>query len=134
MTPDARPDWDDYFLSIAHVVATRAPCTRRQVGAAIVRNKRIIATGYNGQPTGQTHCTDGGCPRGKLTADQLAANAGGYDNPDSPGYCTAVHAEANALLHASQALTGATVYVTDEPCHGCSKLLAAAGIARVVHP
>ncbi|MDG4783240.1 dCMP deaminase family protein [Micromonospora sp. WMMD961] len=124
-----RPDWDSYYLGIAVAVAARADCTRRQVGAVVVRDHRIVGTGYNGAPSGVPGClTAGACPRGRLSYDQLAADSS-YSN------CVAVHAEANALLRAGfEASRGAVLYITDPPCHECSRLIAAAGIARVVTP
>lgn len=127
-----RPDWDTYFLSIAAGVATRVACTRRQHGAVVVKDNRIISTGYNGAPSGHVECTDGGCPRGRLEYGELASLSGGYDDPLSPGFCISVHAEANALLHAGRKAHEATIYVTGQPCHGCSKLIAASGITRIV--
>lgn len=128
-----RPDWDTYFLNICKAVSQRAACTRRQHGAVIVKNKRIISTGYNGAPAGKIECTEGGCPRGKLTYSQMKSLVGGYDNPLSPGFCISIHAEANALLHAGREAHEATIYITGEPCHGCRKLIAAAGIARIIY-
>jgi dCMP deaminase len=119
-----RPDWDEYFLRICEVVAQRADCTRRQVGAVIVRNHRIVSTGYNGAPAGQPGClTDGACPRGRGESPIT----GDYD------LCIAIHAEANALLYADyDKCQGATMYCTDKPCDGCKKLIAGAGIERIV--
>lgn len=125
-----RPDWDDYFLAIAEVVSHRADCVRRQVGAVIVKHNRIVSTGYNGAPAGEDGClSNGACPR----AHSLTKPYTNYDDPKSPGYCIAVHAEANALLYADRANTeGATLYCTDAPCGGCDKLIRGAGIVRVV--
>src|SRR5690606_7799904 len=93
------------------------------------QDNRIIATGYNGAPAGQPDCLSGACPRG-LLSDEAAPDNKNYDFGAAP--CIAVHAEANALLHARTSCKGATVYVTKAPCPACSRLLAAAGIARVV--
>lgn len=131
MTPIDVPDWDTYFLDIADTVATRVRCTRRRVGAVLVLDHRIIATGYNGAPAGDPHCDTGGCPRGRMDYSQVAP-MDDYDQPGSPGFCTAVHAEANALLHAVRDTRGATMYITDEPCPGCRKLLAAAGVRNTI--
>lgn len=131
-TQNQRPDWDDYFLDICRSIAKRAACTRTRHGAVIVKNNRIISTGYNGAPAGHTECTDGGCPRGQLEYGELASLTGGYDDPLSPGFCVSVHAEANALLYAGREAHEATIYITGQPCHGCSKLIAAAGISRIV--
>ena len=131
-----RPDWDDYYLSIARVVATRADCRRRQHGAVIVSaDHRPVSFGYNGAPSGHAGCLEGACPRGRLSQEELQSLAGGYDDPASVGFCISVHAEANAILLAGRnACKGASIYITGEPCHGCRKLIHAAGIARVVWP
>lgn len=119
-----RLGWDEYFLAIAQAVAARGDCTRAQVGALIVGpDHRIVETGYNGSPPGMPGClTDKACPRGRGETPVT----GDYD------LCIAVHAEANALLLAGVKARGATLYCTRRPCAGCSKLIAAAGIARVV--
>lgn len=127
-----RPDWDTYFLDIARAVAARADCTRRLVGAVIVdQQHRIVATGYNGAPAGAPGClTAGACPRGQQGFDAVPPGSS-YDT--GPSSCIAVHAEANALLYADGHRTrGATLYVTSEPCDGCARLIAGAGITRVV--
>ena len=112
-----RPPWDEYFLRIAFEVATRATCLRRHVGAVIVRDKRILSTGYNGSPPGQKHCTEVGC----LLDD---------------GRCIrTLHAEQNALMQAALhgvSTQGATLYATCRPCHVCARMIVAAGIVRVV--
>lgn len=136
----SRPDWDTYFLGIAEAVAERADCTRRKVGAVIVKDHRIVSTGYNGSPAGKRGClTDGACPRGRLH-DELAAETNtsavqaGFSSYDTgPGTCIAIHAEANALLYADyDKCQGATLYCTHVPCPGCAKLIAATGIVRVM--
>lgn len=114
---EVRPGWDEYFLSMARLVATRATCPRRHVGAVLVRDRRVIATGYNGSVRGDVHCEDAGC----LLED---------------GHCVrAVHAELNALLQcaaSSQSSAGATLYCTDFPCVHCAKALVQAEVVRVV--
>lgn len=120
-----RQTWDEYFLSLAAQVSTRATCTRRKVGAVIVRDRHIVSTGYNGSPAGMRHCDEGGCPRA------------GTDAPVGSGHdahaCVAIHAEANALLFCGpQERSRASVYCTDLPCFGCAKLLANSGVAEVV--
>ena len=132
-TPRVVPGWDDYFLGIAKAVAARAKCVRRSVGAVIVYDRRIIATGYNGAAPGRPDCLEGACPRGKLTYDQMP-ELGNYDRPGQPGFCIAIHAEVNALLFATRDTKGSTIYITDPPCPGCRKALAAAGIVRAVWP
>jgi dCMP deaminase len=128
-----RPTWHEYFLSIAAAVATRADCTRRKAGAVLVKNNRIVATGYNGSPAGDKGClTDGACPRGHLAYSDLPPSSS-YDT--GPGTCIAVHAEANCLLYADRDRTeGGTLYVTGVPCPGCEKLLRASGVRMVVWP
>lgn len=122
-----RPDWDTYFLGIAEAASARSDCIRRQVGAVVVQDRRVRGTGYNGSPAGEPGCES--CPRRTSTVPPGAS----YDT--GPGACVAVHAEANALLHTDRAdLIGATLYLTDPPCDGCTKLIAGAGIKRVVSP
>lgn len=114
----ARPSWDEYFMELAQVVAKRSTCNRRSVGTVLVREKRILTTGYNGSPPGLPHCTDAGC----LMVDNHCVRA--------------IHAEQNAIIQAALHgidLSGATCYVTSSPCVHCSKMLIAAGIKRVVY-
>ena len=123
-----RPSWDDTFLAIAEIVSQRATCSRRKVGAVVVRGNRIISTGYNGAPSGRPHCIDGGCPRGKFTHDELPKDADYNQYP-----CVALHAEANAILmYGLGGSSGATLYVTEKPCQQCWNLIQAAEIRRVV--
>lgn len=126
----SRPDWDEYFLGIAKAVAARADCSRRQVGALIVdTDHRIVSTGYNGSPPGGKSCLAGECPRAQ--SDVLPGSS--YDT--GAGSCVANHAEGNALIWGDpQRFKGATLYCTDEPCEGCSRLIAGVGIERVVTP
>lgn len=124
----SRPTWDETFLSIAQVVAERATCSRRKVGAVLTQDNRIISTGYNGAPSGAPHCTDGGCPRGKLTYEDVPAGADYNLHP-----CVAIHAEANALLRAGHAASkGGTLYITTAPCQQCWNLIQAAEVGRIV--
>jgi dCMP deaminase len=118
-----RPTWNDYFIGIAKAVAERSDCERSKVGAVVVKDRRIRATGYNGSPAGADGCDT--CPR---------RNSG--VEPGSPYHnCVAIHAEANALIHCDRSdLQGATVYVTREPCFDCDKLLQGAGVHAVVWP
>ncbi len=114
-----RPSWDEYFLAITRAVATRATCSRRAVGAVIVKDKRILSTGYNGAPVGMRHCNhaDGG--------DMLN------------GHCArSTHAEQNAIVQAARygiSIAGGTMYCTDHPCLTCAKLAINAGLVRVVY-
>lgn len=125
--PPTRPDTDTYYLGIAEAVSRRGECSRRQVGAVLVKDHTIIATGYNGAPAGEPSCLDGACPR--ATSDALPGS--GY----AESGCSAIHAEVNLLIRASRERSqGATLYVTEEPCVLCSPLIRAAGVARVVTP
>ena len=117
-----RPGWDDYFLDIARAVAARSDCERSRVGAVVVKDRRIRATGYNGAPAGQPGCES--CPR------RTSGVAPGTDYSN----CVAVHAEANALLYCDREdLIGATLYVSRKPCYACEKLISATGVARIIH-
>ena len=122
---DARPSWDAYFMDIAQLVASRATCPRRSVGALIVRDKRIVATGYNGAPTGLPHCPVGG-PQNDWPTGCMAA-----------GHCIrSLHAEQNALIQAAKIgvpCEGGTLYVTCQPCNSCAKMIVNAGIVRVIY-
>ncbi len=114
---DERVSWDEYFMNIARVVATRATCDRKHVGAVLVRDKTILSTGYNGSIRGLPHCTEAG----HMMED---------------GHCVAtVHAEANAIIQAATngvAIEGATIYTTASPCWPCFKLIANSGARRIV--
>ena len=130
MTANTRPSWDEYFLAGAAWVATRADCTRSQVGAILVNaSHEVRGTGYNGAPAGVPGCASAGaCPRGKLNTSECPPNSD-YAN------CIADHAERNAIRHTPPAeLPGSTLYVTREPCPACWTLIRASGIARVVTP
>jgi dCMP deaminase len=126
-----RPAPDEYFMGLAIAVRARANCTGRRVGAVIVRDRRILSTGYNGTPSGMTNCEEGGCHR---CAHPLAYPSGeGYD------VCICVHAEQNALLAAARfgvAIEGCTLYPTLQPCFGCLKELLQANVSAVcyLHP
>jgi dCMP deaminase len=113
-----RPSWNVYFLNIAREVAQRSTCERAQVGAVIVRDKRILTTGYNGSPRGLPHCTEVGCL---------------MDN----GHCVrTLHAEQNAIIQAALhgvITEGATIYVTHQPCFNCAKTIINAGISEIVY-
>jgi len=115
----SRPSWDAYFLGIARAVATRATCSRRSIGALLVKDKMILATGYNGAPAGLRHCD----------------HTGGKDLLN--GHCArSTHAEQNALVQAARhgiSIDGATLYCCNNPCLTCSKLLINAGVVRIVY-
>lgn len=121
-----RPDWDAYFMEITHTVAKRSSCLRRQVGAVLVKDHRIITTGYNGAPSGMKHCAElGGCLREKM----------GFPSGQGHEFCRALHAEQNAVIQAAimgVSIEGATLYCTHSPCSLCAKILIGAGIRRVV--
>ena len=125
---NVRPDWDRYFLDICKSVAARADCRRAQHGCVIVKDKRIVSTGYNGSPSGGPSCLAGECPRGLLSQEECSSLSS-YEN------CVAIHAEANAIAYASHSDTvGGTLFVTGKQCDMCRKLSMAAGIKRVVWP
>jgi len=126
-----RPSWDEWALSLATVVASRADCTRAQVGSVILsRNHRLLSVGYNGLPAGIPGCASAGnCPRGQLSREECPPGSEPLSN------CAAVHAEANAIYHADPVeLPKSTIYVTRKPCEMCQTLIDAAGIGRVVTP
>lgn len=123
-----KPSWDEYFINIARAVSERSYCERSRVGAVVVKDRRIRATGYNGSPAGKPGCET--CPR----RTSGVAPGAPYDGSDS-GRCVAIHAEANALLYCGREdLVGATLYITRAPCVACAKLAEAAGVSRVVWP
>lgn len=120
-----RPSWDEYFLEMSKLVAKRSTCLRRSVGAVLVKDKRILATGYNGAPRGLKHCIDIGCIRQKLK----------IPSGERHELCRALHAEQNALIQASLygiSLAGSTLYATNQPCVICAKMLINAGIKEVI--
>jgi dCMP deaminase len=124
-----RPDWDEYFMKITEVVKSRADCLRRKVGAIIVKDYRILATGYNGTPHGIKNCTEGGCLR------CLKRTKGEIDWYEYEESCICIHAEQNAIIQAAYlgvSTKGATLYSTTNPCSTCAKMLINAGIVRVV--
>ena len=120
-----RPDIDEYFLKIASVVAERSTCRRHHVGAVAVKNKHILATGYNGAPAGMKDCLELGCLRDEQ----------GIPSGTRQEVCRAIHAEQNAIIQASLhgvSLEGSTIYCTHTPCILCAKMLANAKIKRFV--
>ncbi len=120
-----RPNWDEYFLEIAKLVSKRSTCLRRKVGAVLVKDKRILATGYNGAPSGIKHCEEVGCLREKLKVPSGQRHE----------LCRGLHAEQNVLLQAALhgvSTRGATLYITDSPCIICAKMLINAGVKKVV--
>jgi dCMP deaminase len=121
-----RPSWDDYFMSIAQVVASRSNCVKRKVAAVVTLDRRIISTGYNGTPRGTRNCNEGGCPRCNDLAPGGTALA----------ECVCSHGEENAITQASYhgvSLRGGTIYSTFSPCLQCTKMIINAGLAEVVY-
>jgi dCMP deaminase len=121
-----RPSWDEYFMSIAQVVASRSNCVKRKVAAVVTRDLRIISTGYNGTPRGARNCNEGGCPR----CNSLAPGGTRLDE------CLCSHGEENAITHAAYhgvSLRDATIYTTFSPCLQCTKMTINAGITEVVY-
>lgn len=121
----SRPSWPEYFMSIAKLVSTRSTCLRRAVGAILVKDKRILATGYNGAPTGIRHCKDTGCLREKL----------GIKSGERHELCRGLHAEQNVIIQAAYygiSTQGTTLYSTHKPCIICSKMLINAGVKKIV--
>lgn len=116
-------------MNIAEVVRTRADCLRRKVGAVIIKNNRILATGYNGTPHGIKNCSQGGCQR------CLLRNEGKLKSGENEESCICIHAEQNAIIQAAYlgvSTKEATLYCTTNPCSSCAKMLINAGIKRVV--
>lgn len=121
-----RPDWDEYFMQIAKIVSLRSNCMKRKVAAVIVKDKRIISTGYNGTPRGVKNCNEGGCPRCNSFADSGA----------SLGECLCSHAEENSIVQAAYhgiSVKDATIYSTFSPCLICTKMIINAGVREVVY-
>lgn len=120
-----RPGWDEYFMSIARMVASRSNCVKRKVGAVIARDRRIISTGYNGTPRGTRNCNEGGCPR----CNSFAEGGTRLDE------CLCSHGEENAITQAAYhgvSVRGGTIYSTFCPCLTCTKMIINAGLAEVV--
>jgi dCMP deaminase len=126
MEKKKRPSWDDYFIEVVKTVAKRATCDRGRSGAIIVKDKRILATGYVGSPTGLPHCDDIGHQFKKVL----------HEDGSVTNHCVrTVHAEQNAICQAARygvAINGATMYCTMLPCYTCAKMIINAGIKRVV--
>lgn len=121
-----RPSWDQYFMDITRLVATRSTCLRRQVGAVLVKDRNILATGYNGVPSGISHCDISGCLRERL---QIPSG-------ERHELCRGLHAEQNAIIQAARHginIDGAILYCTTMPCIICTKMIINAGIRAVVY-
>ncbi len=120
-----RPSWDEYFLEVAGLVSKRSTCLRRRVGAVLVRDKKILSTGYNGAPSGVKHCIDIGCLREKLKIPSGQRHE----------LCRGLHAEQNVILQAAlhgTSTKGSDLYVTNQPCMICAKMLINAGIKEII--
>ena len=123
---DDRIPWSQYFMKIAHLVAERSTCLRRRVGALAVKDKHILATGYNGAPSGMAHCLDIGCLREKL----------GVPSGQRHEICRGLHAEQNVIVQAAVhgvSIQGATLYCTTQPCLICAKLLINCGVTTIYY-
>lgn len=121
----ARPDWDTYFMDIVELVSRRSTCRRRAVGAGLVRDRRILATGYNGAPSFLHHCLDIGCLRQELNVP----------SGERHELCRGLHAEQNVIIQAALhgvSTKGSTLYCTNQPCVICAKMIINAGIVRIV--
>lgn len=121
-----RPSWDDYFMEMTKLTATRSSCLRRHVGAVLVKDTRVIATGYNGAPAGVTHCEVTGCLRQKLNVP----------SGERHELCRGLHAEQNAIIQAALygvSTEGATIYCTTKPCSICTKMIINAKISKIVY-
>lgn len=121
-----RPSWDDYFMEMTKLTATRSSCLRRHVGAVLVKDTRVIATGYNGAPAGVTHCEVTGCLRQKLN----------IPSGERHELCRGLHAEQNAIIQAALygvSTEGATLYCTTKPCSICTKMIINAKITKIVY-
>lgn len=118
MSAKIRPTWDEYFMRIASQVAQRSTCPRASVGAVIVRERRILTTGYNGAPEGLLHCLEAGC----IIEDDHCQRS--------------LHAEQNAIIQAALygvSISGGTIYITHQPCNTCAKMIINAGLKRVIY-
>lgn len=121
-----RPSWDDYFMEMTKLTATRSSCLRRHVGAVLVKETRVIATGYNGAPAGVTHCEVTGCLRQKLNVPSGQRHE----------LCRGLHAEQNAIIQAALygvSTEGTTIYCTTKPCSICTKMIINAKITKIVY-
>lgn len=122
----SRPSWQEYFMKLAHEVATRGTCVKRQVGAVIVRDNRILTTGYNGPPSKTAHCEEGKCYR-------IVNNSPSGTDLDK---CRAIHAEQNAIIQAALhgvSTVDSAIYTTHQPCLTCAKMIINAGIRQIYY-
>lgn len=126
ITKPERVSWTDYFMDITKLVARRSTCIRRAVGAIIVKDQRILATGYNGAPMGITHCDITGCLREKLNVPSGQRHE----------LCRGIHAEQNAIIQAALhgvSIKDAVLFCTNQPCSICTKMIINAGISRIYY-
>ena len=126
VTKGGRPSWETYFMDIAELVAKRSTCLRRAVGSVVVKDKRILSTGYNGAPTGIKHCIETGCLREKLNVP----------SGERHELCRGIHAEQNAIIQAAfhgVSIKGATLFCTNQPCSICAKMIINAGIIKLYY-
>ena len=120
-----RPCWDDYYMDMLNIVKSRSTCLRRHVSAIIVKDNRILSTGYNGAPKGIQHCEETGCLRAKLNVP----------SGERHELCRGIHAEQNAIIQASVhgvSIDGAIIYISHSPCSMCSKMIINAGIKKII--
>ncbi len=123
---ESRPSWGTYFMNITNLVAERSTCTRRAVGAVLVKDKRILSTGYNGAPTGLKHCLEVGCLRERL----------GVESGKMHELCRGIHAEQNAIIQAAYhgvSVKGAAIFCTNQPCSICARMIINAGIQKIYY-
>ena len=121
-----RPSWDSYFMNITNLVAQRSTCLRRAVGAVLVKDKRILSTGYNGAPANLKHCLEVGCLREQM----------GIESGKMHELCRGIHAEQNAIIQAAYhgvSVKGAVVYCTNQPCSICARMIINAGIVKIYY-
>ena len=128
--PMKRPEWHEYFMSLADLVKTRSNCLLKQVGVVLVKDKRFISTGYNGTPMGLPNCDEGGCERCRKKKEGLIKSG------EDKGSCLCVHAEANAILQCAyhgMSTKDSVMYTTYSPCMLCAKEIINAGITEVYY-
>ena len=121
-----RPSWETYFMNITNLVAERSTCLRRAVGAVLVKDKRILSTGYNGAPANLKHCREVGCLREQL----------GIESGKMHELCRGIHAEQNAIIQAAYhgvSVKGAVIYCTNQPCSICARMIINAGIVKIYY-
>jgi dCMP deaminase len=126
MNAPQRPSWETYFMDITALVAKRTTCLRRAVGAVIVKDKRILSTGYNGAPSGIRHCAETGCLREQLNVESGMRHE----------LCRGIHAEQNAIIQAAYhgvSVKGASLFCTNQPCSICAKMIVNAGIVAIYY-